>query len=145
MGSSGRLISLACTAALLGGCLSQATVSTPSAPGIHLTLDLTGAARFGPDVEWIKSPDYSVDPARAGPFAASIRRYWPEVDPGRLLPGYAGLRPKIAGPDEAAADFRIDGPEIHGISGLVNLFGIESPGLTSCLAVSREVGRRLEA
>lgn len=113
----------------------------PGGLGIHLTLDLAGAARFGPDVEWIESPDYSVDPARAAPFAESISRYWPEVDPGRLLPGYAGLRPKIAGPGEAAADFRIDGPEVHGITGLINLFGIESPGLTSCLAVAAEVAR----
>lgn len=116
----------------------------PGGLGIHLTLDLAGAARFGPDVEWVQSLDYVVDPARAQPFAESVRRYWPDVDPSRLQPGYAGLRPKIAGPGEAAADFRLDGPEVHGIAGLVNLFGIESPGLTSCLALASEVGRLLE-
>lgn len=112
--------------------------------GIHLTLDLAGGARFGPDVEWVEIPDYSVDPARASAFAQSIRRYWPDVAAERLIPGYAGLRPKITGPGEAAADFRIEGPEAHGLAGLVNLFGIESPGLTACLAIAEEVGRLLE-
>lgn len=115
----------------------------PGGLGIHLTLDLSGSARFGPDVAWVKSPEYSVDPARAVAFAESVRRYWPDVDPQRLVPGYAGLRPKIVGPGAPAADFRIDGPETHGVRGLVNLFGIESPGLTSCLAIAAEIEQQL--
>ncbi|MGA0704700.1 MAG: NAD(P)/FAD-dependent oxidoreductase [Steroidobacteraceae bacterium] len=113
----------------------------PGGLGIHLTLDLAGAPRFGPDVEWLDSPDYSVDPALAEPFARSIAHYWPAVETDRLRPGYAGLRPKIVGKGAAAADFRIDGPDLHGIKGLVNLFGLESPGLTACLAIAAEVGR----
>jgi L-2-hydroxyglutarate oxidase LhgO len=104
--------------------------------GVHLTLDLGGQAKFGPDVEWVDSPDdLAVDPARADAFYAEVRKYWPDLQDGALLPGYAGIRPKISGPGEAAHDFVIQGPNEHGVPGLVNLFGIESPGLTSCLAI----------
>lgn len=112
--------------------------------GVHLTLDLAGQARFGPDVEWIEREDYGVDPARAGAFADGIRRWWPALDPGRLQPAYAGIRPKLAGPDGGFFDFRIDGPATHGVPGLVNLFGIESPGLTASLAIARRVGTLLD-
>lgn len=111
--------------------------------GVHLTLDMAGQARFGPDVEWIEEEDYSVDPARIGAFAEAIRQWWPGLEIGRLQPAYAGIRPKLSGPGEAFADFRIDGPEFHGVAGLVNLFGIESPGLTSCLAIAEHVVRKL--
>lgn len=111
--------------------------------GVHLTLDLAGQARFGPDVEWIDTLDYTVDPARGDAFYAEIRRYWPDLADGALEPAYAGIRPKISGPGEPAADFRIDGPAEHGVAGLVNLFGIESPGLTASLAIAREVRQRL--
>lgn len=111
--------------------------------GLHLTFDLGGQARFGPDTEWIESPAYEVDPSRLQSFEAAIRRYWPGLPAGHLNPGYAGIRPKITGPDEAAADFRIDGPETHGVDGLVNLFGIESPGLTSSLAIGTLVRQQL--
>jgi L-2-hydroxyglutarate oxidase LhgO len=108
--------------------------------GVHLTLDLGGQAKFGPDVQWVASPDdLVVDPARGDGFYAEVRKYWPALPDGALIPGYAGIRPKISGPDEAAADFRIEGPETHGVQGLVNLFGIESPGLTSSLAIGRRV------
>jgi L-2-hydroxyglutarate oxidase LhgO len=108
--------------------------------GVHLTIDLGGQAKFGPDVQWTDDPmDLVVDPARGGAFYAEVRKYWPELPDGALLPGYAGMRPKISGPDEPAADFRIDGPAVHGLTGLVNLFGIESPGLTSCLAIAERV------
>jgi L-2-hydroxyglutarate oxidase LhgO len=107
--------------------------------GVHLTLDLGGAARFGPDVEWVDSLDYSVDPAAADQFYGAIRRYWPALPDGVLSAGYAGIRPKISGPGEAVADFVIQGPEEHGIAGLINLFGIESPGLTSSLAIGDHV------
>jgi L-2-hydroxyglutarate oxidase LhgO len=117
--------------------------------GVHLTLDLGGQARFGPDLEWLDadSPeglDYAVDPARAAPFEAAIRRYWPGLPAGALQPAYSGVRPKIHGPGEPAPDFRIDGPAQHGVAGLVNLFGIESPGLTSAMAVAEEVLLRLQ-
>lgn len=112
--------------------------------GVHLTIDLGGQAKFGPDVQWTEDPqDLVVDPARGDAFYAEVRKYWPELPDGALLPGYAGMRPKISGPDEPAADFRIDGPEVHGLTGLVNLFGIESPGLTSCLAIAERVERLL--
>lgn len=114
-------------------------VPEPGGLGVHLTLDLGGQARFGPDVEWVDSPDYSVDPARAARFYAAIRAYWPRLRDGQLAAGYAGIRPKIAGPGEPAADFRIDGPAVHGVPGIVNLFGIESPGLTSSLAIAEHV------
>jgi L-2-hydroxyglutarate oxidase LhgO len=109
--------------------------------GVHLTLDLGGQAKFGPDVQWVASPDeLVVDPARGEGFYAEVRKYWPALQDGALVPGYAGIRPKISGPGEAAADFMIQGPAAHGVPGLVNLFGIESPGLTSSLAIARRVG-----
>lgn len=104
--------------------------------GVHYTPDLVGQGRFGPDTEWIDGIDYTVDPKRGARFYAAIRKYWPELPDGALQPGYAGIRPKISGREEPAADFRIDGPERHGVAGLVNLFGIESPGLTSSLAIA---------
>jgi L-2-hydroxyglutarate oxidase LhgO len=117
--------------------------------GVHLTLDLGGQARFGPDVEWLPDEvagqplDYTVNPARAAGFYADVRRYWPGLQDGALQPAYSGIRPKIHRPDEPAPDWRIDGPAEHGVKGLVNLFGIESPGLTSCLAIADEVVARL--
>jgi L-2-hydroxyglutarate oxidase LhgO len=111
--------------------------------GVHLTLDLAGQARFGPDVEWVETLDYRVDPARAPQFAAAIRSYWPALDDAELQPGYAGIRPKCVGPGAAAADFVIDGPSGHGVAGLVNLFGIESPGITASLAIGEHVARLL--
>lgn len=114
-------------------------VPEPGGLGVHLTLDLAGQARFGPDVEWIGKEDYTVDPGRQETFARGIRRWWPGLDPARLQPAYAGIRPKLAGPGGGFSDFRIDGPEEHGVQGLVNLFGIESPGLTSCLAIAEFV------
>jgi L-2-hydroxyglutarate oxidase LhgO len=111
--------------------------------GVHLTLDLGGQAKFGPDVQWVDSPtDLVVDAARDA-FYAEVRRYWPGLPDGALVPGYAGIRPKISGPSEPARDFVIDGPEVHGVPGLVNLFGIESPGLTSSLAIGRHVAELL--
>ncbi|MEK8049731.1 NAD(P)/FAD-dependent oxidoreductase [Ideonella sp. DXS22W] len=107
--------------------------------GVHLTLDLGGQARFGPSFEWVDTIDYTVDAAQATPFYAEVRRYWPGLPDGVLQPGYAGMRPKISGPGEPAADFRIDGPAVHGAQGWVNLFGIESPGLTSSLAIAEVV------
>jgi L-2-hydroxyglutarate oxidase LhgO len=103
--------------------------------GVHLTIDLGGQARFGPNVRWIDEIEYHVDPADADSFYGEVRRYWPGLADGALQPGYAGIRPKISGPDEVAADFRIDGPAVHGVPELVHLFGIESPGLTSSLAI----------
>ncbi|WP_150909879.1 NAD(P)/FAD-dependent oxidoreductase [Marinobacter halotolerans] len=114
-------------------------VPEPGGLGIHLTLDLAGQARFGPDVEWVDTPDYRVDPARAQAFTGSISRWWPALDPARLQPAYAGIRPKLHGPNESFADFRIDGPESHGLPGVVHLFGIESPGLTASLAIANRV------
>ena len=108
--------------------------------GIHITLDLAGQARFGPDLEWIARPDdYDLDPRRAERFYDSVRRYWPGLRDDSLSPAYCGIRPKIHGPGEAQPDFRIDGPREHGLPGLVNLFGIESPGLTSSLAIGEMV------
>jgi L-2-hydroxyglutarate oxidase LhgO len=104
--------------------------------GVHLTLDLAGRARFGPDVQWVDEPNYDVDPRRADRFYSAIREYWRALPDGALQPAYAGVRPKISGPAEPAADFRIDGPAVHGVPGLVNLFGIESPGLTASLALA---------
>jgi L-2-hydroxyglutarate oxidase LhgO len=112
--------------------------------GVHLTLDLGGQAKFGPDVQWTDSPDdLVVDPRRGDAFYDEVRRYWPALPDGALIPGYAGIRPKISGPDEPARDFVIAGPETHGVTGLVNLFGIESPGLTSSLAIGRHVAELL--
>ncbi|HEX7888552.1 MAG TPA: NAD(P)/FAD-dependent oxidoreductase [Ramlibacter sp.] len=112
--------------------------------GTHLTLDLGGQAKFGPDIEWldVRAPeeiDYRVDPARAEGFYAEVRRYWPGLPDGALAPSYSGVRPKIHAPHEKAPDFRIDGPALHGVAGLVNLFGIESPGLTSAMAIAEDV------
>jgi L-2-hydroxyglutarate oxidase LhgO len=109
---------------------------------VHLTLDLAGQARFGPDVEWIDTIDHRVDPHRADAFYAEIRAYWPACPDGVLQPAYAGIRPKLSGPSEPARDFVIDGPGEHGVDGLVNLFGIESPGLTAALAIACEVRQR---
>lgn len=114
-------------------------VPEPGGLGVHLTLDLGGRARFGPDVEWVTAIDYRVDPARAERFYDAIRAYWPALEEGMLHADYAGIRPKIAGPGEPAADFRIEGPQAHGVAGLVNLFGIESPGLTAALAIADHV------
>lgn len=107
--------------------------------GVHLTLDLAGQARFGPDVEWVDEPDYEVDPGRADGFYDAIRNYWPALKQDALSPGYSGIRPKISGPQETAADFLISGPDEHGCSGIINLFGIESPGLTASLAIGEAV------
>lgn len=118
--------------------------------GVHLTLDLGGQARFGPDVQWLddgtteQDLDYRVDPRRGDSFYAEVRRYWPALPDGALQPAYSGVRPKLGGPDDAASDFRIDGPAEHGVPGLVNLLGIESPGLTACLALAAEVVGRAE-
>lgn len=112
--------------------------------GVHLTLDLGGQARFGPDVQWVDSPDNTeVQPERGDAFYAEVRKYWPALPDGALVPAYAGIRPKISGPHEAARDFCIQGPQDHGVPGLVNLFGIESPGLTSCLAIGERVAKLL--
>ncbi len=113
--------------------------------GVHLTLDLGGQARFGPDVEWIDAIDYTVDPARANAFYAEVRRYWPDLPDGALQPAYAGIRPKPHAPGEAACDFIVAGPAEHGVHGLVNLFGIESPGLTASLALAGHVAATLSA
>lgn len=109
--------------------------------GVHLTLDLGGQARFGPDVEWVDREDYDVDPRRADGFYAEIRKYWPGLRDGALQPAYAGIRTKLHGPGEAAPDFLIQREDAHGLPGLVNLFGIESPGLTACLALAEEAVR----
>jgi L-2-hydroxyglutarate oxidase LhgO len=114
-------------------------VPEPGGLGVHVTLDLAGQARFGPDVEWVERIGYDVDPRRAERFYAAIRRYWPGLPDGALLPGYSGIRPKTAGPGEPAPDFQIQGPAAHGIPGLVHLFGIESPGLTASLALAGAV------
>ncbi|HJS32343.1 MAG TPA: NAD(P)/FAD-dependent oxidoreductase [Alphaproteobacteria bacterium] len=111
----------------------------PGGLGVHITLDLAGQARFGPDVEWIDQIDYDVDPSRADRFYAEIRKYWPDLPDGALHPAYSGIRPKIAGPGAPAADFVIQGPETHRVPGLVNLFGIESPGLTASPAIAARV------
>ena len=111
--------------------------------GVHLTLDLGGQARFGPDVEWIDVIDYTVDPRRADGFYVEVRKYWPKLPDHSLHPAYCGIRPKIFGPEKTAADFLIQGPEEHGIAGLIHLFGIESPGLTACLALAAYVRRLL--
>jgi L-2-hydroxyglutarate oxidase LhgO len=117
-------------------------VPEPGGLGVHVTLDLAGEARFGPDVEWIEREGYDVDPARADRFYAAVRRYWPALPEGALVPAYAGVRPKITGPGEPAADFVVEGPAEHGVPGLVALYGIESPGLTACLALADEVALR---
>ena len=115
--------------------------------GTHFTLDLGGQGRFGPDVDWLPegaAEDYTVDVSRAAAFERDIRRWWPGMPAQALAPAYSGIRPKVVGPGEPAADFRIDGPRLHGVPGLVNLFGIESPGLTSSLAIAAAVRELLE-
>ena len=107
--------------------------------GVHLTFDLAGQARFGPDVEWVDEIGYDVDPHRSAGFADAIRKYWPGLPDDALAPAYSGVRPKLGGPSDPVADFRIDGRERHGIPGLVNFFGIESPGLTASLAIAERV------
>lgn len=118
-------------------------VPEPGGLGVHLTLDLGHQARFGPDVEWIEQIDYRVDPARAAKFYAAIRHYWPDLPDGALQPGYAGIRPKLALDGPAGSDFLIQDASAHGVPGLVNLYGIESPGLTASLAIADEVVGRL--
>lgn len=112
--------------------------------GMHLTLDMAGQARLGPDIEWVDHIDYPVDPARKPLFVEAVRRWWPELDADRLQPGYAGVRPKLSGPGEPPADFAIESAGHHGLPGLVQLFGIESPGLTACLSIADEVAKRLK-
>jgi L-2-hydroxyglutarate oxidase LhgO len=108
--------------------------------GVHLTLDMGGQAKFGPDVQWVDDPDdLVVSQAHEAAFYQAVRAYWPDLPDGALQPGYAGMRPKISGPGQAAADFLMQGPRAHGLPGLVNLFGIESPGLTSSLAIAQAV------
>lgn len=111
-------------------------VPVPGGLGVHLTVDLGGQARFGPDVEWIKQIEYTVDPKRSASFYAAVRRYWPGLKDGALLPGYSGIRPKLSAPGMPARDFVLQGPQAHGVAGLVNLFGIESPGLTAAIALA---------
>jgi len=115
--------------------------------GVHLTLDLAGQTRFGPDVEWITDArdriDYTVDPKRADRFYGAIKKYWPGLADATLVPGYSGVRPKISAPNAPSVDFRIDGPSDHGVPGIVNLFGIESPGLTASLAIAKHVATKL--
>ncbi|MBM1173548.1 NAD(P)/FAD-dependent oxidoreductase [Microvirga arabica] len=132
------------------GCLGKPAFSRLIYPapvdgglGTHVTLDLSGRMRFGPDVEWVEREEYEVDPARAESFYASIRRYWPGLPVGALVPDYCGIRPKLTGPGEKAADFMIDGPAEHGLPSLIHLFGIESPGLTSSLSIAEDVAERL--
>jgi len=107
--------------------------------GVHLTLDLAGQARFGPDVTWTDAPDYSFDDSRRECFIAAVRSYYPALNPEQLYPAYTGIRPKLVGPGRGEQDFRIEGEAVHGVAGLVNLFGIESPGLTACLAIADHV------
>ena len=112
--------------------------------GIHVTLDLAGRCKFGPDVtRWLSAPDYVFEDGLEPRFAAAIRRYWPGLPDGALQPDYTGVRPKVSGPGQAAGDFVLQGPGTHGVPGLVNLFGIESPGLTASLAIAREVASML--
>jgi L-2-hydroxyglutarate oxidase LhgO len=125
-------------------------VPEPGGLGVHLTLDMGGQAKFGPDVQWLNatSPDpldYAVDASRSEAFYAEVRKYWPALQDGALQPSYSGIRPKIVGPGQDAADFAIQGPRTHGLAGLVNLFGIESPGLTSALAIAKLVAQDMLA
>ncbi len=129
---------------------SQLIYPTPQGGwlGVHLTFDLGGQSKVGPDLEWldIATPqdiDYAVDPDRANSFYAAVRKYWPGLPDNALQPSYSGVRPKIHGPGQAAPDFRIDGPSVHGVQGLVNMFGIESPGLTSSMALGEYVAKSL--
>jgi L-2-hydroxyglutarate oxidase LhgO len=116
-------------------------VPVPGGLGVHITVDLGGQAKFGPDVEWIDGIDYTVDPHRADKFYAAVRKYWPALKDGALQPGYAGIRPKIVPQGAPAQDFVIQGPTDHGVPGLIHLFGIESPGLTASLALAERVVR----
>jgi L-2-hydroxyglutarate oxidase LhgO len=118
----------------------------PDAEGlsVHFTLDMGGQGKFGPDHEWVEKPDFIVDPARASAIAEAVRRYYPDLEESLLTPAYAGIRPKIQGPGEAPKDFNIQGREVHGITGLVNLFGIESPGLTAALAIADTVAHMVK-
>ncbi|EFL89574.1 NAD(P)/FAD-dependent oxidoreductase [Ahrensia sp. R2A130] len=118
-------------------------VPQPGGLGVHLTLDLAGQARFGPDVEWVDDLAYEVDPARADVFYEAIRRYWPALPDGALEPDYSGIRPKLSGPGEPNADFEVWGEERHSMAGFTVLAGIESPGLTSCLAIGEYVAERM--
>ena len=111
--------------------------------GLHYTLDLSGQARFGPDIEYVKVVDYTVDESRAHSFYEAVRRYWPDLPDGALRPGYSGIRPKLQGPEDPRRDFEIQGPGITGVNGFVALYGIESPGLTSSLAIANTVAERL--
>ena len=120
-------------------------VPEPGGLGVHVTLDMAGQTRFGPDVEWIDEIDYALDEARADRFAPAIRAYWPDLPNGALQPGYTGIRPKVARRGAPAGDFIVQGPEAHGVAGLVNLYGIESPGLTASLAIAEMVGEMLGA
>ncbi|MGV6819352.1 MAG: NAD(P)/FAD-dependent oxidoreductase [Parvularcula sp.] len=115
----------------------------PGALGTHYRKDLGGQARFGPDLAFVDEEEYSVDPNRAPLFYETIRRFWPDLPDGALVPDYAGIRPKLHGPGQAHPDWRIDGPDRHGISGLITLFGIESPGLTASLAIGKRVAEHL--
>ncbi len=114
-------------------------VPVPGGLGVHLTIDLGGQARFGPDVEWIDTIDYTVDPHRADSFYAAVRTYWPALKDGALQPGYAGIRPKIVPKGAPGQDFVVQGPQTHGVPALINLFGIESPGLTASMAIAEHV------
>jgi L-2-hydroxyglutarate oxidase LhgO len=115
----------------------------PGALGTHYRKDLGGQAVFGPDLAYVETEDYSVDPARASGFYDYVRHFWPGLPDGALTPDYAGIRPKLHGPGEPQPDFQLKGPEVHGLAGLIALFGIESPGLTSSLAIGEEVSARL--
>jgi L-2-hydroxyglutarate oxidase LhgO len=118
-------------------------VPEPGGLGVHITVDLAGQARFGPDVEWIDRIEYTVDPRRADKFYAEVRRYWPDLPDGSLQPAYCGIRPKLGPASAPAADFVVQGPKEHGVPGLVNLYGIESPGLTASPAVAARVAEIL--
>jgi L-2-hydroxyglutarate oxidase LhgO len=115
----------------------------PGGLGVHVVLDMGGRMRFGPDVEWVEHENYDVDPQRGASFYESVRRYWPRLPDGALLPDFAGIRPKVSGKGAPQMDFVIDTPKDHGVAGLVMLFGIESPGLTSSLAIGEDVARAL--
>jgi L-2-hydroxyglutarate oxidase LhgO len=114
-------------------------VPVPGGLGVHLTVDLGGQARFGPDVEWIETIDYTVDASRSDSFYAAVRKYWPGLKDGALQPGYSGIRPKTVAKGAPGQDFVVQGPQTHGVPGLINLFGIESPGLTASLAIADHV------
>jgi L-2-hydroxyglutarate oxidase LhgO len=114
-------------------------VPVPGALGIHATLDLFGQLRLGPNIEWVTELEYSLRDDLPGEFAAACRDFWPEIVERKIVPSYCGIRPKINGPGSGQQDFRIDGPQIHGLAGLINLFGIESPGLTASLAIGQYI------